>query len=136
MRDRERELVLLSELGVRYLLDWPNDERPYSISSLISIPVSLELDDVYAMSNRRLMPWIWESMVIDAFDQLYEESSPESPRLLVLNLHPWFCGHPFRVASVARILAHVRTRSQVWTATTGEVAQWYRTHGDPTGAQT
>jgi allantoinase len=119
---------ILAELGVEYVLDWPNDEQPYPMKvrqgTLISLPTLLEVDDAYAQEHRKLTVWRWEQAVKDAFDTLFEEGR-ESGRLLTLSLHPWLIGQPFRVKSLDRVLDHILRRNGVWAAGAGEIASWY-----------
>jgi peptidoglycan/xylan/chitin deacetylase (PgdA/CDA1 family) len=119
---------ILAELGVEYVLDWPNDEQPYPMKvrngTLISLPTLLELDDVYAQEHRKLTVWRWEQAVKDAFDTLFEDGR-ESGRLLTLSLHPWLIGQPFRVKSLDRALDYILNRKAVWAARAGEIARWY-----------
>src|SRR5262249_17882302 len=52
-----RTPALLAELGVDYLLDWPNDEQPIVMRTpsgpLMSVAMALELDDVVTMYHPR-----------------------------------------------------------------------------------
>jgi peptidoglycan/xylan/chitin deacetylase (PgdA/CDA1 family) len=122
----------LAELGIDYVLDWPNDEQPYPMhvprGALVSLPTLLELDDAYAQEHRKLTVWRWEQAVTDAFDTLLEEGAT-SGRLLTLTLHPWVSGQPFRVKSLERVLEHMLGQTNaVWQAPAGEIAAWYARH--------
>ena len=39
---------LLAELGLKYPLDWPNDDQPYwlNVPGMLSVPYSVELNDL------------------------------------------------------------------------------------------
>ena len=123
-----RTPALLAELGVKYVLDWPNDEQPYRMTvpdgELVSIPTLLELDDVYAHWHRRVTIWRWQRMVQDAFDTLHADGA-KSGRLLTLSLHPWLIGQPHRIKSLDDALAHICGHSGVWPATGQQIAEWY-----------
>jgi hypothetical protein len=47
----------LAEAGIRYVCDWVNDEQPYRMHApgreLFALPLTLELDDVHALWERR-----------------------------------------------------------------------------------
>jgi peptidoglycan/xylan/chitin deacetylase (PgdA/CDA1 family) len=120
-----RTPTLLAELGVRYVLDWPNDEQPYAMATpaggIVSVPVAIDCDDVFCHVHRRIGMRRWTQCVIEAMDRLVHDGR-ESARLLVLNLHPWLTGHPFRVSYVEDVLRHVARRTDVWVASTGEIA--------------
>jgi allantoinase len=125
-----RTVGLLAELGVRYVCDWPNDDQPYRMTvasgDMISVPVTIDLDDVFTLRERRVPVHIWGRMLVDAFHQLHREGA-ESGRLLVLNLHPYLVGQPFRSKVLAEALDVIMRRSDdIWIATAGEIADWYR----------
>ncbi len=121
--------ALLAQRGLGYVLDWPNDEQPVEMrtahGALVSLPMSLELDDVYAHWQRRLSMASWRDAIIDAIDQL-SKSSPKQGRLLLLNLHPWLIGHPYRITYLREILEHVQRCSGIWGGTAGEIFEWHR----------
>jgi predicted deacetylase len=49
---------LLAEAGIRYVCDWVNDEQLYRMHApgreLFALPLTLELDDVHALWERRV----------------------------------------------------------------------------------
>jgi hypothetical protein len=47
--------------------------------------------------------------------------------VLIVPLHPWCIGQPFRVKYLEEVLAHVRAHDAVWLTTAAEIAAWYRT---------
>jgi allantoinase len=124
-----RTVALLAELGVRYVCDWPNDEQPYAMSvpagEITSLPVAVELDDVYVLRERGVSIQHWLRMVTESFDRLWIDAET-SGRLLILNLHPYVIGQPFRIRYLAQAVEHIASRANVWLATAGEVAEWYR----------
>lgn len=120
---------LLAELGVEYVLDWPNDEQPYRMraksGSLTSVPLAIDLDDVFAHWHRRLSMDRWVRSIGDALDRLLEDSA-RSPRCLVLNLHPWLIGQPWRISYLAQVLDELLRREGIWLTTAAEIAAWHR----------
>ena len=124
-----RTVRLLAELGVRYVCDWPNDEQPYRMKvpagEMVSLPVTFELDDVVAHRERGVPMDGWLRIVTESFDRLYEDGA-ESGRLLVLNVHPYLIGQPFRIKYLDRALSHMLGRKGVWVATGREIVDWYR----------
>jgi peptidoglycan/xylan/chitin deacetylase (PgdA/CDA1 family) len=124
-----RTPALLAEMGVEYLCDWANDDQPYLIGQadrpLVSLPLMQEISDVTLHWNRRVTMARWAALVGEAFDTLYREGR-ESGRLLVLPLHPWCIGQPFRVRYLEQVLAHIARHDAVWATTGGEIAAWYR----------
>jgi len=127
-----RTPTLLAELGVQYLLDWPNDEQPYAMTTpagtITSVPTAVDCDDVFCHFHRRITMRRWVQCVVEALDRLADDGRG-SGRLLVLNVHPWLMGHPFRVSYLDELLRDVAGRKDVWTATTGAIAAWWKAQG-------
>jgi allantoinase len=125
--ESSRTLRLLAEAGVRYVCDWPNDEQPYRMTTeagdLLSLPVAVDLDDAVAMRVRSLPAPRWAELVLAAAARLAEEGRG-SGRLLVLNLHPYVVGQPFRIGQLERALRSLSEREDVWAATADEIVDW------------
>ncbi len=120
---------LLSQAGIRYICDWANDEQPYALKSphgeLFALPVMIELDDVVALWNRRVTIGRYRDMLKESFDTLYLDGA-QTGRLLVINLHPWLIGQPFRIGYLDDALAHMTRRGGVWAASGSEIVDWYQ----------
>lgn len=122
---------LLPEVGIRYVCDWPNDEQPYRMKTqqgeLFALPIALELDDVNALWYRRLAIDRYAELLKESFDRLYRDGA-HNGRVLVLNLHPWLIGQPFRIGYLDEALGAMMRRHGVWAATGAEIINWYRQH--------
>ena len=122
---------LLAQAGIRYVCDWTNDEQPYQMKvpqgTLTSLPVMLELDDVYAHWSRRVEIDRYAAMLEEAMDTMYRDAS-ESGRLMVLNLHPWLIGQPFRIGFLNDALRNMTRRQGVWAATGSEITDWFQSN--------
>lgn len=116
---------ILAELGVSYVVDWPNDDRPYWMGTrsgrLISLPIAVDLDDVCAHWHRKISMERWRQLVIEAADRLAAEGRKDG-RVLVLNPHPWLMEQAFRATYVREILAALAPRSDIWFSTGEQVA--------------
>ena len=127
--ESHRTPAILAELGVRYILDWPNDEQPYPMTvpngDLVSLPTLVELDDVYAHWHRRVTIWRWQRMVEEAFETLHVDGA-KSGRLMILSLHPWLIGQPHRIKSLDLALGSICRRGGVWNATGRQIADYCR----------
>jgi len=119
---------LLAQAGIRYVCDWANDEQPYALQvpsgELHALPVTLPLDDISALWDRRIGIDRYSDMIREAFDTLYREGD-ESGRLLVLNLHPFLIGQPFRIGFLDTALRHIVGHPEVWAATGSEIIDSY-----------
>jgi hypothetical protein len=47
-------------------------------------------------------------------------------RLMVLHLHPWIMGQPWRIRHLDEVLGHICARHGVWTATGREIIDWLK----------
>jgi peptidoglycan/xylan/chitin deacetylase (PgdA/CDA1 family) len=122
---------LLAQAGLSYVCDWTNDEQPYPMKTdqgqLFALPIMLELDDVIALAHRRVTVDDYSNILKQGFDTLYRDGW-SSGRLMVLNLHPWLIGQPFRIGVLDDALGHIMRRQGVWAATGSEIIEWYRSH--------
>jgi allantoinase len=121
---------LLAAEGIRYLCDWGNDEQPYKMTpktgELYSLGVHAYLDDNYIhLHGRRTINEVnllWREW----FDGLYADGATTG-RLMVLHLHPWIMGQPWRIRHLDEVLAHICAHAGVWKATGGEIVDWFKT---------
>jgi allantoinase len=122
---------LLAQAGIRYVCDWANDEQPYRMKTsqgeLFALPIMLELDDLHALGERRIPVTRYAELLTDGFDQLYRDGA-RNGRLLVLHLHPWLSGQPFRIRYLDKALGTMMRRHGVWTASGSEIIDWYQQH--------
>lgn len=127
--ETSRTVELLAGMGVDYTCNWPNDDQPYEMTvpagRMTSLPVAIHLDDVWAHHRRGISMERWSRMARESFDRLHEEGA-ESGRLLVLSLHPWLSGHPFRMRHVREALVHLCAGPDVWLATGSEIVDQFR----------
>lgn len=122
---------LLAAEGIEYVCDWANDEQPYQMTvpdgQLTALPVHLDLDDVFTHGNRNVTIQEYGEIARDVFDELHR-SGADNARTLVLSIHPWLIGQPFRIKHLDAALAHMVGTDGVWKATGGEIVDWYREH--------
>ena len=119
---------LLAAEGIRYVCDWGNDEQPYKMTpktgELYSLGVSAYLDDNYIHLHGRTINEInllWREW----FDGLYADGSATG-RLMVLHLHPWITGQPWRIRHLDEVLGHICAHAGVWKATGAEIIDWFK----------
>ena len=122
---------VLAKAGISYVCDWTNDEQPYPLKTpygdLVALPIMLEMDDVVAMANRRVNVDRYADMLTESFDVIYE-SGAYNGRTMVLNLHPWMIGQPFRIGYLDNALSYIMRRQGIWAATGSEIVDWYRSN--------
>ena len=122
---------LLAELGLTYLLDWCSDDQPFPLNvkagRMISVPYSIEMNDVSLFVGKSSSPTDFAQMVMDQFDMLYEEGA-QSGRAMCLALHPFIVNQPFRHKYLDRALEYIASHDKVWLTTSDEIADWYLTN--------
>jgi peptidoglycan/xylan/chitin deacetylase (PgdA/CDA1 family) len=127
-QETQRTVDLLAAAGLRYVCDWGNDEQPHRMTptagELYSLGVNAYLDDNYIhVHGRRTIDEVnllWR----DWFDGLYADGAT-SGRMMVLHLHPWIMGQPWRIRHLDEVLDHICARLGVWKATGGEIVAWF-----------
>ena len=116
---------LLAEAGYRYTLNWCADDQPVWLATragpLLAIPYSQELNDIPAIVARRDAPAAFADALVDAFDEMLEQSA-QQPLVLGIALHPYIVGQPHRLRRLRRALAHIAARRDgVWLTTPGRI---------------
>lgn len=121
---------LLRELGLTYVMDWCADDQPFplNVDGMISVPYTLELNDITMFLGRRLSGADFCDVVVDQFDRLYQEGK-DSGRVMALSLHPFIINQPFRQKYLEKALAYITSHSDVWLTTSDEIAAHYIAEG-------
>jgi hypothetical protein len=125
---------LLAAEGIGYVCDWGNDEQPYRMTpksgELYSLGVNAYLDDNYIhLHGRRTIDEVnllWREW----FAGLYADGAATG-RLMVLHLHPWIMGQPWRIRHLDEVLGHICARQGVWRETGGQIIDWFKAQTHP-----
>ena len=126
--ESERTPGLLRQAGIDYLCDWVNDEQPYPMpGGLVALPTMLEMDDLFAMSSRRVEIERYCQSLKDGFDVMFQDGG-NNGRLMTINLHPWLVGQPVRIGYLEEALAHIMGHDGVWAASGSEIIDWFRSN--------
>ena len=128
LSESHRTLDLLAECSIEYVCNWVNDEQPYPMrvktGSIISIPYSVEINDIPAFVDLKQSAETFGRMICDQFDVLYEDGA-KTGRVMSICLHPFLIGQPYRSKYFAQALAHITSRQEVCLTTGGEITDWY-----------
>jgi allantoinase len=120
---------LLAEAGLEYVCDWVADDQPFEIKTthgpLISVPYSLELNDISMMVVQHHSASSWDTRCKDQFDRLYAEGAT-NPRVMALAVHPYVSGVPHRIAHFEAVYDYIREFPDVWMTTGEEICDWYK----------
>ena len=122
---------ILAEEGIKYALDILHDDQPMPLDvrsgRLISIPYSLEVNDVPLFNLRDSSPQRYVDILKAQFDQLHAEGA-ESGTVMCMPLHPFLIGQPHRIAALDEVLRYIADQPGVWLATGREIADHYYEH--------
>jgi allantoinase len=120
---------LLAEAGVEYVSNYAHDELPVPMrvkrGSLITMPYTLEINDVPTIMGKGASAEEFGQMIRDQFDVLYEEGRSR-PRIMSISVHPFISGHPFRMKHLEKALGYIAGHADLWLTTGGEINDWYR----------
>ena len=120
---------VLAASGIEYLCDYTCDDQPFPIKvragSLVSIPYSLEINDIASFLVMGVTAQDFGNMIRDQFDVMLREGET-NPRVLAICLHTFLIGQPFRAKHLDAALGYVMQHEGVWAPTAGELNDWYR----------
>ncbi len=122
---------LLINNGYKYMLDWWFDDQPQWFRTdngkILSIPYpSMELNDIPAFINRGIDDDAFTRMMIDTFDEMYEESEKYGwPQINCLSLHTFIMGQPHRIRQLRRFFEHIsKFKDNIWLCHPGEISDF------------
>ncbi len=122
-----RTPALLAEAGMSHVFDWTNDEQPYRMTTpsgdLHALPIMLELDDVHALWDRHVALDRYERLLVESATQLTYDGA-QNARTLVLHVHPWLMGQPFRIGTLDRALGAMLKLPGLTAARASDVIAW------------
>nr|WP_295106899.1 polysaccharide deacetylase family protein [uncultured Caulobacter sp.] len=126
----ERTLDLLAEYDFWYTCDLFQDDQPQPVKTrtgkLISMPYSLEVNDVITYGSLAMAPQRYADVLKRHFDQLLEESQ-QSGVVMCIPLHAYLVSQPHRLGPFAEALKYISENSDdVWITTASEIAGVYR----------
>ena len=128
----EETLDLIAEYDFWYTCDLFQDDQPQPIKTksgqLVSMPYSLEVNDVIAYSVKGYTPNQYADLLKRHFDQLLLEGE-ESGTVMCIPLHAYLVGQPNRLRAFEEALKHISAHSDdVWITTGQEIAEHFRTN--------
>ncbi|HST00859.1 MAG TPA: polysaccharide deacetylase family protein [Usitatibacter sp.] len=119
----------LSEAGIEYVANWVLDDQPVYVDAaprkLVSVPYSLENNDIAMMviQHHRAAELLRRGR--DHFDRLYDESA-NSMRVMAIAIHPYITGVPHRIRYLEELYQHILGKPGVVHWTGGQIADWFR----------
>ena len=126
----ERTFDLIAEYDFWYTCDLFQDDQPQPLKTksgkLLSMPYSLEVNDVITYGALAMTPARYAEILIRHFDQLLLESE-ESGAVMCIPLHAYLVSQPHRIRHFEEALKHIAAhKDDVWITTGTEIAKHYR----------
>ncbi len=116
------------EAGFEYFGDWVLDDQPCWVRTthgpLVSIPYSVELNDITVHLSQQLSSDALMRRAVDAFDQLYAESE-KSVRVCAIGVHPYVTGAAHRIRYFEELLDHISRHDGVVWKTGDQILDWF-----------
>jgi peptidoglycan/xylan/chitin deacetylase (PgdA/CDA1 family) len=131
-------IKILADLGLSYDSSLMADESPYELlldghpTGVVEIPVEWLRDDaVYLMFNRNpaTRPWATPDDVFAIFRRELDAAFDEGGLFQVV-MHPFVIGYRSRIWILEALIAHARSRGDVWFATHAQIADWVRSEAN------
>ena len=120
---------LLAEAGIEYVANWVLDDQPVYITTatkpVVSIPYSVELNDIAMMVIQNHPAEELLRRGKDHFDRLYEESA-RSCRVMAIAVHPYISGVPHRIRYLEELYRHLLGKPGVVHWTGEAIMDWFR----------
>jgi peptidoglycan/xylan/chitin deacetylase (PgdA/CDA1 family) len=126
---------LLIDLGFEYDSNALDDDLPYwtrsaSGRTILALPYAMDTNDMkFYHPNGFVTTDDFVSYVTGAIDALREEGARGAPKLLSIGYHLRIAGRPARIATLTRVLDHLRQLGdEVWVARRDAIARFWRDH--------
>jgi allantoinase len=119
---------LLAEAGIRYIADWVVDDEPCEIKtahgSVLTMPYTVELNDISMMMVQHHAAGEFESRCMDYFERVYAESATRA-KVMAIAVHPYISGVPHRIKYFERVFEALKKQEGVVFWTGEEIMKWY-----------
>jgi peptidoglycan/xylan/chitin deacetylase (PgdA/CDA1 family) len=125
-------LAIIREMGLLYDSSLMADDDPYELTDngeatgIIELPPEWIRDDAAYFNFVRfsdLRPYTPPSSVEEIFRAEFDGAWEEGG-LYILTMHPHIIGHRSRLPLLARLIAHMKARGEIWFATHEQIARW------------
>ncbi len=119
---------LLAAAGVRYIGDWVYDDEPTEIKTrhgpLVTLPYTVELNDITVMIVQHHESSYWLRRCCDAFDRMYEEGAVR-PKFMAIAIHPYISGQPHRIRYLEEVYDYINRHKGVLHWNGLDILRWW-----------
>ena len=128
LTETEETPDLLTAAGVKYIGDWVYDDEPTEITTahgpLVTLPYSVELNDIPIMLVQHHESAYFTTRCIDSFERLYREGAGRA-KIMAIAIHPYISGQPHRIKYLEAVYDHVNRHAGVLHWNGAEILDWY-----------
>ena len=118
----------LAAEGIEYVADWVLDDQPCEIQTstgpIVSIPYTVETNDITMMALQHHSSDELLRRATDQFDRLYMESESIT-RVMAISLHPYISGVPHRIRYLEALYRYILDQPGVLHWTGEAIVDWY-----------
>jgi peptidoglycan/xylan/chitin deacetylase (PgdA/CDA1 family) len=119
---------LIKELGMQWFGDWVLDDQPQFVNTrhgrLVSVPYTIELNDIGIMLTAHQASDAMLNRTRDAFDRLYMDSA-HGARILAFGVHPYISGASHRIRYFEEMLEYLSGRDDVVFWNGQQICDWF-----------
>ena len=119
---------LLAQAGVKYIGDWIYDDEPTEIQTnngpLVTLPYSVENNDIPMMIVQHHEAGYWTRKCIDTFERYYAEGAGRA-KFMAIAIHPYISGQPFRIKYLEQVYEHIARFPDVLHWNGEQILDWY-----------
>ena len=119
---------LLVAAGIKYIGDWVYDDEPTEIRTdhgpLVTLPYSVELNDIPMMLVQHHESAYFTQRCIDSFERLYREGA-ERAKIMAIAIHPYITGQPHRIKYLEAVYEHIKHHEGVLHWNGLDILDWY-----------
>ncbi|MEX2447020.1 MAG: polysaccharide deacetylase family protein [Dehalococcoidia bacterium] len=119
----------LAAAGFEYVADWVMDDQPQQIrtasgGTMVTLPYSVELNDIPMMMVQHHPARELYDRTMDQFARLYAEAE-SGARVMAIAVHPYISGVPHRIAYLERALDALAEQPGVVFWNGEQLLDWY-----------
>lgn len=116
---------LLREAGLRYCMDWVNDELPFRMTTpagdIVNLPLNHELSDRQVIATCQQSADSYAEQLRDAYAWLDGEVDAGGGRMLPIHLTPYISALPYRIDAIEGLFGWLAAQPGSWFARGDEV---------------
>lgn len=124
----ERTMDIAADMGLKYTCDLFIDDQPFPVNvkkgRFISIPYSLEMNDIIVYNTHNIAPRRYADMLKANFDRLREDGA-RTGTVMCIPLHAYAVAQGHRLQAFDDALKYITGHDDVWVTTGREIADYY-----------